>query len=150
MANASVSRLGQVNNAGDAKALFLKVFSGEVLTAFAEKNIMADKVMTRTISSGKSAQFPLTGKIGAEYAFSDSVLAYANVSRGVKSGGFTTYNSGLPDQLEPFKFEELIAYETGVKASLFDNRLQANAAIYYYDYRDQQRQSWHVYVVWYS
>ncbi|WP_433947142.1 TonB-dependent receptor [Brevundimonas diminuta] len=81
-----------------------------------------------------------TGKIGAEYAFSDSVLAYANVSRGVKSGGFTTYNSGLPDQLEPFKFEELIAYETGVKASLFDNRLQANAAIYYYDYRDQQLQ----------
>lgn len=67
MANASVSRLGQINNAGDANALFLKVFSGEVLTAFAEKNVMAEKVMSRTISSGKSAQFPLTGKIGAEY-----------------------------------------------------------------------------------
>ena len=67
MANASVSRIGQINNAGDANALFLKVFSGEVLTAFAEKNVMADKIMTRSISSGKSAQFPLTGKIGAEY-----------------------------------------------------------------------------------
>ena len=67
MANATASRLGQVNNLGDQNALFLKVFSGEVLTAFTEKNVMADKLMTRTISSGKSAQFPLTGKIGAEY-----------------------------------------------------------------------------------
>ncbi|MET4684332.1 TonB-dependent receptor [Brevundimonas faecalis] len=81
-----------------------------------------------------------TGKLGAEYAFSDNILTYANVSRGVKSGGFTTYNSGLPEQLDPFKFEELIAYETGVKASLLDNRLQVNAAAYYYDYRDQQLQ----------
>lgn len=79
MANASVSRLGQVNNAGDAKALFLKVFSGEVLTAFTEKNVMADKVMTRTISSGKSAQFPLTGKIGAEYHVPGSEITGLNV-----------------------------------------------------------------------
>jgi len=109
----------------------LNDFKTEVLAPVPRVNATASKAQ----SMGE-----WTGKIGAEYAFSDSVLAYANVSRGVKSGGFTTYNSGLPDQLEPFKFEELIAYETGVKASLFDNRLQANAAIYYYDYRDQQLQ----------
>ena len=35
----AVSRLGQVNGANDAKALFLKVFAGEVLTAFNTNNI---------------------------------------------------------------------------------------------------------------
>ena len=62
MANAVPSRIGQINAAGDALAIFLKVFSGEVLTAFEEANIMfngsADSApmhMVRSISSGKSA-----------------------------------------------------------------------------------------------
>lgn len=81
-----------------------------------------------------------SGKVGLEYTVNDDILTYANVSRGVKSGGFTTYNSGLPEQLDPFKFEELIAYEAGVKSSFFDRKLQLNAAAFYYDYRDQQLQ----------
>tara|TARA_R110002096_G_scaffold112298_1_gene244793 strand:- start:1469 stop:2566 length:1098 start_codon:yes stop_codon:yes gene_type:complete len=48
-------------------ALFLKVFSGEILTAFDESNVAKDLIMTRTISSGKSAQFPVTGKAEAKY-----------------------------------------------------------------------------------
>lgn len=67
MANATASRLGQINTSGDALALFLKVFSGEVLTAFNEKTVTLDKHLVRTIQSGKSAQFPIVGKIGAEY-----------------------------------------------------------------------------------
>jgi hypothetical protein len=55
MANATVSRVGQVNGSGDVDALFLKVFAGEVLTAFSEKNVMMDKHMVRTIANGKSA-----------------------------------------------------------------------------------------------
>jgi hypothetical protein len=35
----TVSRLGQQNATGDARALFLKLYAGEVLTAFEEKNI---------------------------------------------------------------------------------------------------------------
>lgn len=67
MANATVSRVGQVNGSGDVDALFLKVFAGEVLTAFAEKNVMMDKHMVRTIANGKSAQFPVTGNFSAAY-----------------------------------------------------------------------------------
>ena len=40
MANATVSTLGQVNTSGDANALFLKVFAGEVLAAFQRQNKM--------------------------------------------------------------------------------------------------------------
>lgn len=67
MSDNTVDRLGQVNNAGDAKATFLKVFSGEVITAYDETNVMDALHFTRTIQHGKSAQFPITGYIGAGY-----------------------------------------------------------------------------------
>jgi hypothetical protein len=67
MADAVVSRLGQQDGAGDAKALFLKVFAGEVLTAFQETNVFESRTMVRSISSGKSAQFPATWKGTASY-----------------------------------------------------------------------------------
>ena len=44
------------------------MFSGEVLTAFSENNVFSDALHTvRTISSGKSAQFPVTGTASAAY-----------------------------------------------------------------------------------
>lgn len=67
MSNATPSRLGAINGGSDKDELFLKVFAGEVLTAFDEKNVMMDKHQVRTISSGKSAQFPVTGKFSAAY-----------------------------------------------------------------------------------
>jgi hypothetical protein len=79
LANATPSRIGQVNNAGDAKALFLKVFAGEVLTAFAEANVTADKHLVRTITQGKSAQIPILGKIGAEYHTPGAEITGLNV-----------------------------------------------------------------------
>ena len=67
MSNATPSRLGQVNAAGDADALFLKVFAGEVLQSFERYTVTADKHMIRSIASGKSAQFPVLGRLSASY-----------------------------------------------------------------------------------
>ena len=80
MANATVSRLGLVNNTGsDFDALFLKVFSGEVLTAFARNNIFNEQLHSvRTITSGKSAQFPVTGTATAAYHTPGTPLVGAN------------------------------------------------------------------------
>ena len=59
----TVSRLGEDSAVvgTDPKGLFLKVFAGEVLTAFNTNNIAMPLHNVRTIASGKSAQFPLTG-----------------------------------------------------------------------------------------
>lgn len=63
----NVSRLGQANLAGDDRALFLKVFSGMVMSTF-QKELKAKKCQTvRTIASGKSAQFPVMGRASADY-----------------------------------------------------------------------------------
>lgn len=67
MANATPSRLGALNGGSDKDALFLKVFSGEVLTAFEQQTIMMDKHQVRTIANGKSAQFPVMGRTSAAY-----------------------------------------------------------------------------------
>lgn len=67
MANQTPSRIGQINGTGDAMALFLKIFSGEVLTIFENENKTKDRVMVRSISSGKSAQFPVMGRASAFY-----------------------------------------------------------------------------------
>ena len=80
MANATTSRLGLVNNTGtDFNELFLKVFSGEVLTSFAENNIFNESMHTvRTIANGKSAQFPVLGTATAAYHTVGTPLVGAN------------------------------------------------------------------------
>ena len=69
MANGDFSptRSGLIQGGSDNDALFLKVFSGEILTSFSETNVMKDLHMLRTISSGKSAQFPVSGIATAKY-----------------------------------------------------------------------------------
>ena len=64
----TASRLGAINaHATDVYDLFLKVFSGEILTTFEESAVMRELHTIRTISSGKSAQFPVTGVATAKY-----------------------------------------------------------------------------------
>ena len=58
---------GKGQSAGDKLALFLKVFGGEVLTAFARTSVTTSRHMVRSISSGKSAQFPVLGRTQAAY-----------------------------------------------------------------------------------
>lgn len=65
--NMTVASAGQANGAGDARALYLKLFAGEVLGAFAEANVAMSRSTVRTISAGKSAQFPATWKATAAY-----------------------------------------------------------------------------------
>lgn len=60
--NANIHRPGIENAGADARKLFLKLYAGEVLTAFQSKNIMMPLHRVRTIGKGKSASFPMTGK----------------------------------------------------------------------------------------
>ena len=55
-------RSGQTNATGDARSLYLKLYAGEVMTAFQTKNVMMNYTRTRNIKKGKSAQFIMTGK----------------------------------------------------------------------------------------
>lgn len=67
MANMTPTRIGAINDGVDKLALFLKVFGGEVMTAFRNKTVTQSRHRVRSIDSGKSAQFPAIGIGTAAY-----------------------------------------------------------------------------------
>ena len=64
---AGLTRGGQLNGTGDARALYLKLFSGEMFKGFQNNTIARDLIMRRTLKGGKSLQFIYTGRTTAEY-----------------------------------------------------------------------------------
>lgn len=84
MADANPSRVGQANLAGTTDALFLKVFSGEVMSSFNSNTVMSGLTRVRNINSGKSAQFAAIGRIGAEYHTPGTEITGSNVEHGEK------------------------------------------------------------------
>ena len=85
MANATVSRIGQVNGSGDVNSLFLKVWSGEVLATFNRENKMLNMSSVRTISSGKSAQFPVVGTNSTSYHTPGNEITGTSVNHSEKT-----------------------------------------------------------------
>ena len=64
---AQLTRPGADNLGSDARALYLKLFSGEMFKGFQNNTIARDLVMKRTLRNGKSMQFIFTGRTTAEY-----------------------------------------------------------------------------------
>ena len=62
-----LTRPGALNGGADPRALYLKLFSGEMFKGFQRNTIARDLVQKRTLTSGKSMQFIYTGRTTAEY-----------------------------------------------------------------------------------
>jgi iron complex outermembrane recepter protein len=75
----------------------------------------------------------VTWKAGIEYDVAPRSLLYASVATGFKSG--ILYASTGRNTSEP---ENLTAYTLGSKNRFWENRLQLNGEIFYWDYKDQQ------------
>ncbi len=76
---ADLTQLGQQNVQGDKRALYLKLFSGELFKGFQRNTIARDLVMKRTLKNGKSLQFIYTGRTDAEYHVpGQSILGNSN------------------------------------------------------------------------
>ena len=58
---------GQSPTTDQRRALYLKLFSGEMFKGFQHNAIARDMVMKRTLKNGKSLQFIYTGRTTAEY-----------------------------------------------------------------------------------
>ena len=77
-------------------------------------------------------------RVSADYTPSSALLFYASISRGAKSGSTPVNAANIASQNAPATQEFLTSYEAGVKAGLFDRKVQANVAAFYYDYKDKQ------------
>ena len=61
------SAVSSPRTTAEARALYLKLFSGEMFKGFQNNTIARDLVMKRTLKNGKSLQFIYTGRTKAEY-----------------------------------------------------------------------------------
>ena len=64
---AQLTRPGSDNGGADARALYLKLFSGEMFKGFQNNTIARDLVMKRSLKNGKSLQFIYTGRTTSEF-----------------------------------------------------------------------------------
>lgn len=98
---------------------------------------------TQTQSMGSS---DLSPKVGFSYEIAPKVRTYATVSRGYKAGGYNI--SFAPTSDLSYAAEAAWNYETGIKASLFDGRVDVSGSLFYFDWRNQQIYSFNGYSVW--
>lgn len=105
MAIQGITKQGQVKNSGDELQMFLKVFSGEVLTAFTRTSKVMNNHMIKTISSGKSASFPVMGRTTAKYlkvgnSLDDQRTAMEHNERVINIDGLLTADVLISDLFE--------------------------------------------------
>ena len=89
-----------------------------------------------TAQRGSEDSF-FTPRFTLEYQYSENILTYASIAKGVKPGGVSTIASPNPATAR-FAPEELWNYEAGIKSTLADGRLTLNAAAFFMDYEGKQ------------
>lgn len=85
-------------------------------------------------------QSNVSWRAGLNWKPSNDLLVYANATKGYKAGAFVPEPAVFAGQFSPVTQESVLAYEVGVKQSLFDRKVSISAATFYYDYRDKQIQ----------
>ena len=87
-------------------------------------------------SSDPSRNFnQVSPRVSLGYHVTQDALAYAEVAKGYRAGGF---NASSPAGHDSYDTETCWNYEAGLKTAWFENRLIANAAVFHTDWRDLQ------------
>jgi iron complex outermembrane recepter protein len=95
-----------------------------------------------TIQISNTTEHAVTPKFAATYTFSPQVTLYAQAAKGYRIGQPNVGASEdlISGQMVPpaYKPDSLWNYELGAKTGFLDNRLTADAAVYYIDWRNIQ------------
>lgn len=122
---ANIEQLGKDQGKGvsdsDKLKMFLKVFSGEVLTAYTQKTVTMGRHLVRQIQHGKSASFPVTGRSSAFYldageSLDDKRKEIKNTERIINIDGLLTSNviiTDIEDAMNHFEVGSVYSKELG-------------------------------------
>lgn len=83
----------------------------------------------------------VTPKLGLDYKLTDNALLYTFWTKGFRSGG-VNFRNAKPELFNPGPTddESQDSYELGIKSDLFDDRLRLNAAFFFNEIDDIQRE----------
>ncbi len=91
--------------------------------------------------SGSDTETAVPGKIGIQHFVNDDIMLFATYSIGYKGQGYdisSSFNQGTSDN--PVGSEDSQSFELGMKATLWDGRLQINPTLFFARYDDFQAQ----------
>ena len=91
-----------------------------------------------TQSSGSVDEDGWSGRLGAQYDLSDSVMAYLTYSRGYKGPAYNVFFNMQPRDTGALKPETSNNWELGIKATTWNDRLTTNVAVFHSEYSNYQ------------
>ncbi|HUY83855.1 MAG TPA: TonB-dependent receptor [Steroidobacteraceae bacterium] len=96
------------------------------------------------VSSNSGSDNPVTPRFVLAYQPTADSLYYVSAAKGFRPGGINASlpancTSGLPEQPPTFASDSLWQYELGSKNTLFNNRVQVSAAVYYLKWNNIQQ-----------
>jgi outer membrane receptor protein involved in Fe transport len=80
----------------------------------------------------------VTWSITPQYFSTEDLTVYATAAHGFKSGGFNIGWGTTPLDQRQFQDEDIMHYETGMKSTLLDGRMQLAFSGFYTEYNDYQ------------
>jgi iron complex outermembrane receptor protein len=80
----------------------------------------------------------VTGRLGAQFAFTPDVIGYGTFSRGYKGPAYNVFFNQTAEQRNVIEGEDVDAWEAGLKTTSFDGRAVVNLAAFYAYYENFQ------------
>lgn len=81
-------------------------------------------------------------ELAGKYRWSDALMAYLQIARGFKSGGFNGGPGATPPASREFNDETVRSIELGFKSMLLQNRLRLNTSVFSARYSNFQSAGW--------
>lgn len=135
----SLTLIGGLRYVEDKK--IADVHSRETFDGFTTAELIFNPTTYPDLAKRKWSDY--AARVQLNYKVNEGVLLYASFNRGIKGPNFIA-QAFTPFIAEnaPHDGETLLAYEAGVKSSLFDRRVRLNLSGFIYDYNDYQAYSY--------
>lgn len=130
--------LGDLFNGGDGDFTNGLAVPFDIIGGYPDCYTLNDNNVPGDLYKDSLEEDNVSWRVGLDYDLTDNSLVYANISQGYKSGSFPSLAASSFQQFQPVTQESVLAYELGIKATLADNTVQLNAALFHYQYEDKQ------------
>ena len=100
--------------------------------------VAVNGIQPGTSSSGSVDEDGWSGRLGLQYDLTDDITSYLTYSRGYKGPAYNVFFNMQPRDTDALKPETSNSWEAGLKASLWNNRLTSNLAVFHTEYDNYQ------------
>nr|WP_225422556.1 TonB-dependent receptor [Pseudomonas huaxiensis] len=100
--------------------------------------VAVNGIQPGTRSSGSVDEDGWSGRLGLQYDLTDDITSYLTYSRGYKGPAYNVFFNMQPRDTDALKPETSNSWEAGLKASLWNNRLTTNVAVFHTEYENYQ------------